>query len=494
MRRVALVAAAALAVLTLARLPAAWESGNALNHVSGVWMTLADDLARGTLYRPLHGDAAFGGTRYFPLAFALHAGLLRAGVPLLPAGYGLSLAAGIVLALGVGALLRAVGASRRDAAATAALAFAGFAGQHALAAVRGDLLPVGLSAVALALVARGPARGRIPAAAVALVLAFAAKPTALTAAAAAAAYLAVRGERRAAGALAALVAGGAVAVVAAIDALSSGRFLSLVGRAATAGAGRHAVMIAPLRLGEELALADPAGLALAAAAAAVLALSLPALARAVRDGTPDPRLLPAIWVTAAWLGALVVFATPGTALNHLVELEAASATLLGGAVLRGAGRASSAARVATLAAAATGAALALGLWRADLGSSRLGEVRAVVRALPRSGPILSEDPLVPLLAGESPVLLDPFALRVASADEPALVAPLTRALRRGAFPVVVLLADIDAPEAVAWYAAGNLGLPLVAEIRRGYRPAGQLGRYHLYVPRHASVVRRDVAR
>jgi hypothetical protein len=50
---------------------------------------------------------------------------------------------------------------------------------------------------------------------------------------------------------------------------------------------------------------------------------------------------------------------------------------------------------------------------------------------------------------------------------------------------VVLLADLDAPGADAWYARGNLGLPLVAEIRHGYRPAGTFGRYHLYLPRAA---------
>ena len=51
-------------------------------------MTLADDLARGTFYRPLLSpELGFGGTRFFPLAFALHAGLLRLGIPLLFAGY-----------------------------------------------------------------------------------------------------------------------------------------------------------------------------------------------------------------------------------------------------------------------------------------------------------------------------------------------------------------------------------------------------------------------
>ena len=476
-RRAGLAAAAALALLTAARLPAAWRSGNALNHASGVWLALGDDLAHGTLYRPLHAAAGYGGTRYFPLVFALHAGLVRAGVPLIEAGEALALAAGLLLVVGIGALLRAAGAPRADAAAFAALALAGFAGQHALAAARGDLLPVALCALGLALVARG----RIGPAAAALVLAFAAKPTALAAAAAALGALGLRGERRAALRLAVLTGCGAGGALLATEALSSGRFLAGLSAAASAGAGPDTLLAAPVRLVEEAAREDPAGLLVAALAAAVLAAALPGLLRGARRREKDPRLLPALWVLSAWAALLVIYASPGTGVNHLVELEAASAALLGAAALRG-GRSGAAARGACAVAAAAGILVAAGLWRADRASSRRSELEAVVRALPPAGPIVSEDPLVPLLAGASPLLLDPFTLRVASARRPALSAPLAAALRRGAFPAVVLLADLDAPGADAWYARGNLGLPLVREIRRGYRAAGVFGRYHLYLP------------
>ncbi len=348
-RRAAVVFAAASAALALAtalRLPAAWESGNALNHVSGVWLTLADDLARGTLYRPLHAPGGgYGGTRYFPLAFALEGGLVRMGVPLLAAGYAASLAAGLLLVVGAFLLLRALGIPLRRAAAFAPLGLAGFAGQ---------------------------------------------------------------------------------------------------------------------------------------------------LARAVRAGEDDPRLVPALWLGAAWAGALAVLATPGTGVNHLLELEAASAALLGvSAAARG--RAGALARAGAPAAALAGVVVALALWRADMSSSRLAELREVVRALPAGEPVLSEDPLVPLLAGERPYLLDPFTIRLTEARAPELCAPLAEALRHGGFRAVVLFEDLDSPAAAFWYADGNLGLPLAGEIRRGYRRAAAIGRYHLYLPRvetAAGVVRR----
>ena len=483
-RRAALVAAAALTAVSLARLPAAWASGNALNHVSGVWLTLADDLTRGTFYRPLHAAGAFGGTRYFPLVFTLDAALARAGAPLLAAGVALSLAAALLAAAGIAALLRASGAARSDAAAGGALALAGLAAQRALADARGDLLPVALSAWALAAVAR-PGRSRAGPAAALLVLAFAAKPTALAAAGAAIAVLALRGARRDAALLAGLVAGGAAAVVAVTELASSGRFLAALAASAAPGAGPRTLLAAPVRLAAEAALEDPTGLLLAVLAGVEVAAAAPALARAGRDRGRDPRLLPAVWVVAAWLGALVTYAVPGTGVNHLVELEVASATLLGTCVVAR-GRAAGRARAGVALAAAAGTVAALGLWREDRTSSRLAEIRAVVRALPPSGRVFSEDPLVPLLDGDSPLVLDPFALRAVASADPGAFASLATGLGAGAFPAVVLLADLDAPDAERWYARGNLGPSLVARIRGGYRPSGAVGRYHLYVPRRAA--------
>ena len=294
-----LALAAALLVVTVARLPAAFESGNALNHVSGAWMTLADDLARGTFYRPLLApELGFGGTRFFPLAFVLHAALLGLGVPLLAAGYALSALAGALLLAAAYLLVRRLGLHRPPAAAFATLTLAGFAGQHALSAVRGDLLAVAFEVLGLALVAtaatgRRPAGREVLVAALAFTLAFAAKPTALVAPAAAAAFLAMGRDRRAARALVLLTGGGAAAVVLATDALSGGRFLSILAACASGGAGAGDLARAPLRLARTLAVGDRAGLLLLAAAALALLLRAPRAPAAWR-APARPVLLPAL--------------------------------------------------------------------------------------------------------------------------------------------------------------------------------------------------------
>jgi hypothetical protein len=162
-----------------------------------------------------------------------------------------------------------------------------------------------------------------------------------------------------------------------------------------------------------------------------------------------------------------------------IELETAAALAIGAATIGPAPR--PAWLVAPLAAAA-GLAMALATWRDDLRTSRLDELRRVVAALP-PGPVLSEDPLVPLLAGARPVVLDPWMLRVSVARDPGIAAGLAAELAGGRYAAVVLFQDLDAPGADAWYANRNLGLPLVAAIRSDYRAARAIGRYHVYLPR-----------
>jgi hypothetical protein len=482
--RLLVALAGLLAAATLARLPASWASGNALNHVSGAWMALADDLARGTFYRPLEAAGLFyGGTRFFPLAFSLHAALLRMGAPLLPAGYALSLAAGLLLAAGAFLLLRRVGLRRTAAAAFAVLAFAGFGAQLALTAVRGDLLAVALEALGLAAASQAavPARGRgvwLGLAALAFVLAFAAKPTALTAPATADAFLLRRGARRPALALALLVAAGAAAVVGATEALSRGRFLELLAACASGGVGPRDLLRGPARLAQLLGIEDRAGAVLLAAALVALGSAAPHRARGWRAPEHAGLLLAALWLGAALAGALAVLASPGTGVNHLLEVEAASAIALGAAA---ASTSSRGARLAPLAAALGGLALVAALWREDLRGSRLAEIRAAIAAAP-PGRILSEDPLVPLLAGERAALLDPWMFRLAAERDPDLARPLLARLAAGVLGAVVLFRDVGSEEARDWYARGNLGLGPVAEVRRRYALALHAGRYFVYLP------------
>ena len=86
--RVLFAASMLLVAITLARLPAAYKNEASLNHSAGVWIAMATDLAdHGVFYRPLIDAEGYGGTRYFPLHFVLHAGLIKLGLDPFTSGF-----------------------------------------------------------------------------------------------------------------------------------------------------------------------------------------------------------------------------------------------------------------------------------------------------------------------------------------------------------------------------------------------------------------------
>jgi hypothetical protein len=444
----------------------------------------------------MHDPAVgFGGTRFFPLSFAAHAALSKTGMPLLLAGELLSLAAGALAALGAARFLRRAGHGPLAAAGLGALVLAGFAGQHALAAVRGDLPAAALALWGVgALLPRsrpaapqeatalpwaeglGPARPGPPVvgSAALLVLAFAAKPTALAAAGAGVVYLVMRRERGRALSLALAVAAGCGAVVLGADHAAGGRFLPMLRELGPGGLGPYDVLLAPVRLVTRLWREDPAGLTLLAAAGVAFTFT-PRVG--IRRGG-EARVLAALWLAAASVATLAVLASPGTGVNHLLDLEVPAALLLGTCVV---GAARGLVRPAAAMAAAAGLTTAVLVWRHDRSESRLDAIREALHASAEGAPapLLSEDPLLPLLAGERPYAADPWMLRLASERDPAIARPLLEGLEQGSFRAVVLLRSVDAKDADEWFAR-ELGHAALARIRSRWTLRLVAGPYHVY--------------
>src|SRR5438445_1631615 len=78
-----------------------WPGSLPQDNASGVWTALAEDFARGIFYRPTTDAFGFGGTRYMPLFFGLHAGLIRLSVDPVTAGMALSLVSALAFDLAV---------------------------------------------------------------------------------------------------------------------------------------------------------------------------------------------------------------------------------------------------------------------------------------------------------------------------------------------------------------------------------------------------------
>jgi hypothetical protein len=227
-------ASALLALLTLALVYRGWHEGVSLTPTSGTWIALAVDLKHGMFYRPMYGDLGYGGTRYLPLHFVLHAVLMGLGLGPVAAGRALEGMAGLGLLLGIYWILRRVGVAAWTAACFAVAALAPKAAQIAILSIRGDLLATALVILGVATcMAVKLGRWRLLAASLLFALAFAAKPTSLYGAGAVVLWLLL--SRQIGKAVLLLVATGVeCAAVIGVTALASGgRFITVFRACAT---------------------------------------------------------------------------------------------------------------------------------------------------------------------------------------------------------------------------------------------------------------------
>jgi hypothetical protein len=173
-----LIAALLLLALMVWRAAESWSNDSHLEHVAGVWIAQAVDLANGTFYRAPYGPYGYGGGRYFPLFFCLHALAIKVFGQWRATGYALSTASIVLLLAGVYYLLRRIGASRGLSVGGCLAVIAGSSVQYALLTIREDAMAAMLNVWGVALCTGADSSRRRPYYAAALfTLAFAAKET-----------------------------------------------------------------------------------------------------------------------------------------------------------------------------------------------------------------------------------------------------------------------------------------------------------------------------
>ena len=228
-----------------------WPGAMADTDTAGVWTALADDVAHGDFYRPLQGPLGTGGTRYMPLFFTLHGGLIWAGLSPLTAGVGLTLASALALVGALGALLRRLAVPRDIAWPAAALMGGTVTFGLMTLTVRGDFLAaaLNLAGVTAALGWREKGGGaRLGLAAALFAAAFLTKLTTVFGLAAVAGWMLTRGERAAAFRLVAASAGLMLAGLVIAEWASDGRMLASFRAVADGGTDLAFALSGPRRL------------------------------------------------------------------------------------------------------------------------------------------------------------------------------------------------------------------------------------------------------
>jgi len=452
--------------------------GGYLDHVSGVWLSLARDLSEGVLVRDLTSDLGYGGTRYFPLFFSAIAGLLTLGTPITVAGWLVAAASLVLLTIGTFRAARALGVPPWTSGVFGAAAGASYFVQQTIFEIRADVMAAAFNMWGLAFVLpawRQPAADReyrTGAAALFFTLAFATKVTALAipGAVTLAAVMTRRG--RLGAELAGKVGAGSVVFLIVVELASEGRALAVWGACMLGGSDASmtaagffsAGFLAGLRQSYQLAV-----LALVAVGALASAIVLPADSKA--RGSRAWIVPLAIW-TGASATLAVTLSSPGTVPSNQVVEWIAVCLLV--PVLVAAPRRRIRGLTAAIVAAVT-------IWMAVQDLSRAAEVprstseregvqaRILRRLEALPAPVLTESALWPILAGREVIMPDPFAARVVFGSRPDLESVLLNEVRTHRYSAVILEFDPSSREGRGVYDNLHFGPTVMRAILEGYR-------------------------
>jgi hypothetical protein len=281
--------------------------------------------------------------------------------------------------------------------------------------------------------ARRPSPAVFAACVLALLGAFLTKFTTVGGAVAVCGWLYWCGRRRAALALAVTLGVLALGSLTIIDWASDGRAFASFAAAAAGGMRTTYALGAPLWFLRSAA-QDPVSLILLAAA------SVYAIAR-LRHGIPA--FAAAYFVLAAGF-TLLIFTSPGTDTNHFLDVLGASALLFGDQLRRAPRRARLAVGVLAAVAGLTAASWIPGMISVRSviekdGRPRRSEVTDIATRLGAADhDLLSENPILPVMLGQRPEVLDPFNLRLLARQRPEVARDFRRRMDTNRFGAVVL--------------------------------------------------------
>jgi hypothetical protein len=265
-----------------------------------------------------------------------------------------------------------------------------------------------------------------------------------------------------------------------IELLSSGRFSENLGATLFAAQGTPDLLTGAVRL-VRLGARDATPIALLVPFA-VVGLLLAVHHR--RITLVQVALLAAVLVTA------VILTEPGAAYNHLLDVT----VLLAIAAAEAWQSSQHEQRLPDLVPAVMSTVLGAtvfvwltltlpGIWATFSRPREPSPAILTARLIGAAGPILSEDAAIPVLADQTPVVLDPFMLVRIGKLHPEWYDSLICRVEREGFSWVVSLQALDAPEARDLYRERRFGAGVHDALLQHYRLSRRIGTYWLYLPR-----------
>jgi len=449
---------------------------SALNQVSGAWIAIAMDLRDGIFYRPLFDESiGYGGTRFFPLFFSLIAAVSSVIESPVVSGHIVAVLSGLLLLMSCYLFMLRTGVKPLFSLALCVLLLAASSIQHGFEAVRGDILPLALNILGLAIyLNKGLGRKALYIAILCFVLAFSAKVTAIHGAASLLIWLILNGKKQEAGKVLLLTFLGYITFLGLLYAGTSGRVFDIFAACASGGASIYTLLKAPLNFSVSLSQNDQASLLLLFWAIFLF------FNRFNKGGVS----LPTVYFFISIMLTVLLYGSPGVSYNHLVDVAAASVLFIAYAGFSTNSSNATASAGVYIVLVVFVISMSLSMVREGLDEyrspSQLFPEQLVSLVKDSEGVILSENTVLPVYSGQKPYLLDPFMLRLVMQQDAEIRASVISDIASRKYSAIIFMRDpvIDTD----WYSDVHFGDAFMNKVFEYYKESEKFGRYVVYRP------------
>lgn len=404
-------------------------------NTSGVWTVLAYDLSNGVFYRPIWGELGFGGTRYMPVFFVLHGLLIILFGDPIYTGLFIILLSALLLGIALYLILRQMEVPWRLALPFACIINSTVSYQMTTLSIRGDFTAAAFNAwgVYLSLkFLKSRSRAALILTAILFVGAFLTKITSIFGLMAVVLYLLSSGMKRHAFRLILMVWIGVGSSLAAIYYLSDGRALISFLECSAGGMDMAYAAGFLFRFFYEI-VRDPL----------FFILFIPAITIFLTRFHSDRQKLPLLLFGITLLFTLFIYASPGTASNHLIDLQAMTIILLAtvfSEIEHHKKWISAAIILSCILISLTwlpGTPSIKGFFREHQIPTR-ASVEELKKDLSGSNaPVLSQNPIFPVLMGQSPFVSDFFNFNILLKRYPSMHRDISRKIEQRYFSTII---------------------------------------------------------
>ncbi len=451
--------------------------GSSLNHVSGTWISLALDLSDGVLYRPLFSETiGFGGTRFFPLFFSIHALLIKFfNMPILT-GHLVSLFSGLLLFGACLILFRQMKISIIIAVGLLAILFSELSIRFGMTSIRADILPVAFNVIGIAsILSNLDKKYKLIIASIFFTLAFSAKITAVHGIVSVFLWLLFNRKVNEAFKLLVFTSLGYVLFLAILYIGTSGRIIPIFSTCSSGGTELMSILNAPIIFAKIILRRDIIGL--------VFLVWIFIILYSKRKNVLND-LFFIFWIVSIMI-TVVILGSPGTDYNHFVDFATASIILIasrGFMIMPKITKYNLSLFVVFLVVAIVYNSISLYSLFADENNRMAKHYPEEVVDFIKSedGIVISEDPLFPLLADEHPYLLDAFMLRFILLKDEKIKLVLINKIQNKEYSGIIF--NKNPVEDIEGYNNAHFGLEFTQAVISNYTLGFKTGDYFVYLP------------